>query len=290
LGFKSGVLWGGTREQVFRRAGSDDLLSRLDWELKPLVYFGAVLGMRSAGRKERGVFQDLGISVGVPMDNGILEDRDWRIPGVLTDFSRHPAAILNALLLDYRLGFSLPAGYRSSLKFFLFFSWNHFSWLGRDGYSQYTYPLPWTPGFPKDYASFRGKNVIRYTQDWVVPGLGWGMDFSLLKNLDAGVSLLFSPLVFAMDKDEHLLNDAVYRDYLWGGFFLEASFSLALSFSPGTRLRVKTASRVISGSRGNIYEWNPSHIFVGGYADSAGAYISYVSAELTFEWALGKRF
>ncbi|MDR1212033.1 MAG: omptin family outer membrane protease [Spirochaetaceae bacterium] len=293
LGFRSGVLWGGTREQVFREAGSDDLLSRLDWELKPLVYFGAVLGMDSAGKKERGgFFQDLGLSVGVPMDNGTLEDRDWEIPGVLTQFSRHPAATINALLLDYRLGFSLPAGYRSSFNFFLFFSWNHFSWVGRDGYGQYTDPpAPWTPGIPKDYNRFRGKDVIRYAQDWVVPGLGWGMDFSLLKNLDAGVSLLFSPLVLAVDKDEHFLNkDTVFRDYLWGGFFLEASFSFALALSPGTRLRVKTASRVISGSRGNTYIWQPRDVFLGGSADTAGAYISYVSAELTFEWALGKSF
>ncbi|MDR1430352.1 MAG: omptin family outer membrane protease [Spirochaetaceae bacterium] len=293
LAYKNGVLWGNSRELVYHHAGSGDLKSRLDWELKPLVYFGMVLGVQSRERKTQGgFFSDIGLSTGFPLNSGTLEDRDWlnTEPGVLTHFSSHPSSTENALLLDYRLGLSLPAGYHSLFNLFLFFSWNHFRWTARDGYSQYPSELaapysPWNPDITKDYGSFRGKRVIRYTQDWMAAGLGLGLDFPLGKGLESGVSLLASPLVLVLDKDEHFLNkDTVFRDYLWGGVFLDASFFFAFSLSPKAWLLLKGSYRVITGSRGSTYVWQPADVFYGSSADTAGANISYASAELMFEW------
>jgi outer membrane protease len=296
LGFKSGVLWGSSRELVYHGADSGDLLSRLDWELHPLFYFGAILGIGPGEPESQGgFFADLGFAAGIPMDNGTLEDRDWEYPAApqrLTKFSSHPSATEQALLFDCRVGLSLPLGSRSVFSLFLFFSWSHFRWLGRDGYSQYTagpgdssgtYPKrPWGSDLAKDYAAFRGKHVIRYTQDWLIPGLGGGLDFPLTDRLGAGLSLLLSPLVFAVDNDEHLLKGLVFRDYLKGGFFLESSLFLAFSLSSNARLLIKTSYRMITGLRGDAY------IKEGGVwtcdPGSAGADMSCAGAELVFEW------
>jgi outer membrane protease len=298
VGFRSGALWGRTHELVYQSTGSGDLLSRLDWELKPLVYAGAVLGIGPGeSGKQSGFFAELGAAAGLPMENGNFEDRDWEYvsePQRLTKFSRHPSATEQALLLDGRVGISLPLRYRLSFSLFLFFSWNHFSWLGRDGYGQYTqgpydspgrYPTrPWGSDIPKDYDSFRGKDVIRYTQDWFIPGLGGGFNFPLVERLDGGVSLLVSPLAFAVDTDEHLLRKIVFRNYLKGGFFFEGSCFLAFSVSPRARLLIRTAYRVITGLRGDTYMWQPGDVLTGVIYDSAGADISYGSVELAFEW------
>ncbi|MDR0389156.1 MAG: omptin family outer membrane protease, partial [Spirochaetaceae bacterium] len=186
-----------------------------------------------------------------------------------------------------RLGFSLPAGYGSFVNFFGFVLWNHFSWLARDGYRQYcsvSWPPPWTPAIPKDYDRFRGEKVIRYTQDWIIPGLGLSLSFPLSENFEAGASVLASPLLLVIDKDQHILRDLVFRDYLAGGFFFETSIFLAVSFSPRTRLLVKSAYRGASGSRGNAYIYDTNDVFMGSSADTAGANMSYGSVEFVFEW------
>jgi outer membrane protease len=297
LGFKSGILRGSTRELVYQNTGSGDLLSRLDWELHPLYYLGANLGIGPREPKKRGgFFAGLGFAAGIPLDNGTLEDRDWEYslePQRLTKFSSHPSSTERCLLLDYRAGFSLPLGRGFAASLFIFFSWNHFSWTARDGYAQYTqgphntpgaYPeRPWGSDLPKDYGSFRGKQVIRYTQDWFIPGLGGSLDFPLPGNFDGGFSVLISPLVFAVDNDEHLLTHWVYRNYVNGGFFFEGSFSLAFSVSRTARLRLKTSYSVITGIRGDTYIWFKG-VLSNDISDAAGIDMSYAGVELVFEW------
>jgi outer membrane protease len=100
-------------------------------------------------------------------------------------------------------------------------------------------------------------------------------------------SLLFSPLVYAAARDEHLRQKPPldFYDYFSEGLFFESSGSVGFNFSSRTKLMLRLAYRSISGSRGDTYEYAmPSGIPIGQYPYSAGAAISFFSAGLMFQY------
>ncbi|MDR2471474.1 MAG: omptin family outer membrane protease, partial [Treponema sp.] len=104
-----GIMYGTSYEIVYRQSGSDDYLSELRWDIKPLYYLGLELELAPARPLERwGFFAALGARAALPMKTGTMEDRDWIHPsGDLNLFSSHDNYTTAAVMANIEAGFSL---------------------------------------------------------------------------------------------------------------------------------------------------------------------------------------
>ena len=289
----TGLLVGQSEEIVYKHSGSDKYLSQLLWDVKPLVYLGvaADFGPRDPFQGN-GFISATSIKFGLPFKTGIMEDRDWKYPDNqnLTNFSRHDAYAEKLNILT-----DLSAGYSWRLKDYLAinafgeFSYMRFSWVARDGYYQYLTSDSYgniNPGqtwnantTPK--VKIHGDG-IRYVQNWLIlaPGVSLKGRFNKLFSLEG--NFCYSPLIYCADRDDHLVRNLIFWDYLYFGNYINAGG--AFTFSPKSNLDLSLAVsyRYISGARGKTFQEDtkntPGQIFQS--INDAGAGYSVLDIEL----------
>jgi outer membrane protease len=242
----AGILWGQGEEQVYWSATADDLISQLLWDIKPLWYTGAALDFsQREPLKNIGFFITVTAKFGIPMETGSMEDRDWMIHGVLTNYSWHHNNTSSAIILDLAAGISIPLRPLFALRFSLGFSYLNFSWAGYDGYRRYgndnVYPAqPIVDSTPKKYYS---GVVISYSQEWLL--LPFGFSFAIMPGRLFSGSLFFSagPVLSFTGEDTHHTRSPprLFLDSITGGYTIEPGaeflfspfehFSLGLRFS-----------------------------------------------------------
>jgi outer membrane protease len=259
-GLSGGILYGQAREMLYKYADTDDYLSQLLWDMKPLAYAG--MGLSFSPRepwKKAGFFTELSFRAGIPGATGSMEDRDWLNTEneMLTHYSRHDNYTRGAFLLDYILGFSFPLGDRVRTRWYGAFSMMVFNWEARDGYLQYTEndPLadppsryPWTDSIPKTYIYGRG---ITYYQQWFTGSPGMSLHLSLSDRLSLGFYIQMGPLIFCGAQDDHLSEQFI--DIVSGGLLTEPRAELVFSPSPGWDLVFYVSCRQITRTRGDSY-------------------------------------
>jgi outer membrane protease len=260
-----GILYGQSKELVYKYGGDDDTrYSELRWDLKPLYYLGAALDFSRTDPWERwGFFADLSFKYGLPRKTGIIEDRDWLANSgdFLTHYSRHDAYSQDALLSDVSLGFSFPFFGILLLKTGIGFSYMHFSWSARDGFTQYASTTsggdykPWHSGLPKTPVSGTG---IVYSQYWFIfsPILAVKLKLGSRFFLDLYVAL--TPMVFCTATDDHLdpSKKVQYKDYLRWGFSHREGIGFAFVPKEKFEVRLDCGFRDISDIRGESYNKN----------------------------------
>ena len=257
-----GFFYGQTEEIVYPSPQHKaKLLSQLLWEIKPVYYYGLAMDFSRARPMDKwGFFSNISLKNGIPGNSGNMEDRDWESKEntALTGYSIHDNFTNNLLLLDFSAGFSFPIKRIVLMKAYLAVSYTHFSFYGQYGHG--TYARKTGDGKYEsiddnpNYISFANwEKVINYTQDWLIiaPGVSLGYYF----NTRFYAELLFqiSPLVFCNDLDEHLLRDIQFRDYMWGGIFLEPGFHFSWFANKRLELSLGFSWRYISETRGETY-------------------------------------
>jgi outer membrane protease len=254
LELDTGVLYGHAEESVYAPDGRR--ISRLDWDMKPLFYSGAVLDFSRTDPLERaGLFISLSLKFGIPAVTGVMEDRDWNDQGLFTDFSRHDNETEGACLLDGLIGFSVPFRSRMVFSVYSAFSWMRFSWAGRDGYGQYLKRVNYDPAIPihslpkEPYAG----TVITYTQDWLLLSPGVSVLLPLSPLLSLKLSFQGSPFVFCAARDNHITTMAEFRDRILWGLYLEPGAELGLAFHRRCSLALSVSYRMIDGNRGRSW-------------------------------------
>jgi outer membrane protease len=232
-----GFLFGTSYEIVYQYTGEKDYLSELQWNIKPLLFMGINLdfGLKNPMKKP-GFFAGLGFKSALPMETGIMEDRDWMqpstVPGALTHFSSHENHTRAALFVNHDAGLSLPLR-KLVLKFHFNLDYMYFKWEALNGYTQYdpadSYPsIPWNSGFPKIPFSGTG---IRYTQHWFLLSTGAGAEFPLGRfTFSASVIIGLSNCIAT---DEHLSRDPPFKTtaYLSNGFAIKPKMGTFFSLS-----------------------------------------------------------
>jgi hypothetical protein len=100
---------------VYRNESSDDLLSELRGDNKPLWYYGTTFEFSPKRQSHQlSFFAAVGLKFGIPGKSGIMEDRDGNgITGVLTHYSEHASSVQNAALFDLPCGIDIPAFFLS---------------------------------------------------------------------------------------------------------------------------------------------------------------------------------
>ena len=275
-----GILYGHSEEIVYKTAPYQNLYeSELLWDLKPLVYagLGADFGPLDSSWK-KGFAAALSFKAGLPLRTGKIEDRDWIGANYITHYSQHDAYSRTAILLDVSAGYFWRFIDPLALHVYGEFSFMHFSWSARDGYTQYPITFPWDSSFPKTYYS---GEVIRYRQNWFIltPGVSLDWDMNRLFSLKAFFN--YSPLIYCADRDEHLVGiKKTFLDYLYFGHYLKSGGELILSPSQNISLSLSASYKRINGTRGDTI------IQSVRFKDEAGAALSALDLGLAVNFRL----
>jgi hypothetical protein len=244
-----GMLWGEGEEQVYKDENSEALLSQLLWDMKPLWYGGTVVEFAQRDPlRHFGFFGALSVKFGVPMNTGVVEDRDWpKEGGALSNFSCHDNITQGAIMMDTALGISVPVRFLA-LRLSLGLSYMRFAWAAYDGYFRYgkNTGAGYEPLEDSDPAILASGAVLSYSQEWLFMPFGLSLVITPGRLFSGTLRCNVGPVfVFTGRDDHHLLTRtnqyAQFIDYMTGGLSLEPGgefrfspaerFSLALQFS-----------------------------------------------------------
>jgi len=268
-----GMINGQVNEIVYRNSYSDLLESELQWNMKPLFYTGLAADFAPVDNFARhGFVGNLSFKFGFPQRTGIMEDRDWQYenPGTLTNYSRHDNFSERAIMADISLGYSFPLVNFIALGINLDFSYMHFYWIARDGYYQYIDSdsngniLPgqtWTDAIPKVYLNGR---VCEYTQNWLLFSPGFFLKARLGSLFSLNSNFNYSPFIYCVDRDDHLLINKTFLDYLYYGQYLKGSGGITFSPMNNLDLTLFLSYSSITDSRGDAYIYSVKYPGIAG--------------------------
>ncbi|MDR0475762.1 MAG: omptin family outer membrane protease [Treponema sp.] len=289
---RTGFMLGRGEEIVYNQdwasTGQNKYLSQLLWDFKPLVYIGVDLGFGPPWLNN-GFTAGASFKYGLPLNTGIMEDRDWLAAGdsYLTNYSRHDAfsrgspldifSGMGTFTAELSLGYSwaFPAGFW--IKAFGALSYLRFSWMSSNGYTQYgpnnhdDYDKydQWNPAWPK--CRVYGP-AIAYTQNWVILSPGVELGIKLSGNLTLSVISAWTPLTYSFSKDEHFQRSMVFLDFPYLGLSIREELALGYRINEKIELGLSAAFWNISGARGDSYisSFESHYLFYDGYVAGGG--------------------
>ena len=277
VGILGGFMYGDATEIVYQAnppINDNPYFSKLYWNFKPLVYFGAELGYSPANPMlGNGFNSSLTMKFGLPISTGIIGDFDWMDIGesFITHYSQHEAFSRSTFqdladgygtfTMDLSLGYSWALNNRIWIRPYGDFAFYRFSWKSMDGYLQYgnnpTEPAvgmdPWDPNTTPKRANYGP--AIDYSQNWLIfaPGVSFGFNLTDYLNLSFYVSM--TPLIYGYHRDDHLSPTKIwiYLDYVYGGLYINQK--MMLEFKPKNNLSLDLSGSFmgLSGARGDNY-------------------------------------
>lgn len=307
LGLQNGFFWGKGKEYVYHKnppLNDSPYWSQLLWDFNPLIYLGIDLDFGPRYPWERnGIMAGFSLKYGLPFSTGIMEDRDWQAIGedYLTNYSRHDAFCrsyprdfldgFGTFSAALTMGFSWAFMNRAWLKAMAELSYLRFSWISRDGYTQYgptdlygNYIGPSTPDMPK--SNLLGP-AINYSQNWVIVAPGVSAEFKISEYIFTSFYCIFSPLVYGAARDDHLnpQKTITYLDILSGGLYLREGMGLEFRVNQFA-FAVSAAFMNLSGSRGTTYTTSGGSGYAHDPESKSGAGFSFwnysISVKYTF--------
>ena len=275
-GVMGGILWGKGIETVYagnNYINSSPFQSELRWDLKPLVYTGLFLDYSLTNPfLGNGLSVSLQIKYGLPLKTGVMENRDWLAynQNYLTHYSEHDAYSGNSSFMTvFSFGYSFALFENLHIKPFAELSYMRFDWQGKDGFRQYGNDAPeirYEPTLPSTPKIPSYGTIITYSQNWIIftPGIEAGIKlndyFGIL--LNAGLS----PILYGFHKDNHVLRDTIFLDYMFGGLFVKGSLSIEYLINNRFALYLSASYMNVSRTRGDTYisRWGMPHTFHPG--------------------------
>jgi hypothetical protein len=291
---QTGFFYGQALEYVYPESGETkgEFLSELKWDMKPVYYFGLQLNFGKINvMSSAGFFSSLSFKAGIPMDSGVIEDRDWNshINDELTHFSSHTNRIIQFFSQDFTIGASIPVKSYLYINLFINSTWMRFAFTGRDGYGKYAREMAGNYSYysiddnPKEII-FIG-DVISYAQDWLIFSPGLSVGSKILYPFSIDFSLKMSIFSYCSDQDEHreitykkppdsyLYKDSYHRtylDYTSNGFFIEPAVCISYSFKR-IEHSLEFSRRHIGKTKGITYvNENDTGFYLSTYNSGAG--------------------
>jgi len=274
-----GTFLGQTEEIVYPPSGyNTEMYSQLFWDVIPVFYYGLSLDFSRAQPLEKwGFFATLSLKNGIPGKSGKMEDRDWMSieNDALTHYSIHDNVTNELFIFDASAGVSFPFN-QLLLKAYVGMSYMYFSFSGQYGQGMYARktgdgiyaPIDDNP----DYVSFANREkVINYTQNWLTAAPGISLRYYFYR-FYAELFFNISPLVSCAGVDEHLTSSQIFKDYMWGGLFLEPGFHFSFIADRRLEFAFDFSWRYMDGTRGKTWTGSPigTAIFVQGGEAGAG--------------------
>ena len=295
-----GFLYGTSYEIVYQDSKSKSYLSELQWNIKPLIYFGFNLDFSPKNPQEKwGFFSTLGIKAALPMKTGVMEDRDWispcTVPGSLTHLSSHENHTKTVFLLNLDSGISFPV-WKLVFKFYFNLDYMYYKWEARNGYIQYgdnyyeysplnpwPYNQPYTPwdsGFTKINIQGLG---ITYVQHWILFTTGIGTELYLDRfTLSAA---FFAGLPICIGIDDHHMQNPPFRSIglLTRGFVIKPKIGVCFSITDSFGIGLYASYLYIGETRGDtkLKQSGRPEIW---YNNTEGASFKAFEANLSFKY------
>ena len=295
-GFQAGILWGKGKEIVYPgiiRRNSSPYVSELLWDFKPLFYTGINLDYSPRNPfSSNGFHISLDLKYGLPLNTGIIENRDWMANGhdYLTHYSRHDAfSDYSNVMADLAFGYSFALLESIWIKPYTELSFMRFSWFARDGYGQYGYSSPgieFMPSLPgTSYQLMFSGKVITYSQNWVILAIGFETGIKFNDNVNILLSTAMSPIVYGFHRDDHLhpSRQTTFLDFMFGGLYIKGALTLEYMFNRNIALSFSAAYMDVSRTRGDTYISYSGTPYIY-YPNIAGAGFSFT------DYSLGIRY
>ena len=232
-----GMKWGQIDEYVFLKDSdySNDKLSELNWEIKPLFY----LGVRVSGGW-RGIEVSTSFTGAIPARTGITYDSDWQNIRYKNtgDYQYKTNYSESDNELDSNITWSINGGYTFapvsffSIKPFVGFDYDHIAFTAYDGNywygasaSNHLYAYDDTEAEHRETGTFSGK-VLGYERQSYFVWLGLSMAFFFPYNLSCTLGAQVAPYLYTFSTDTHYLtNSTEYVDIVEGYFSAFKAFS-----------------------------------------------------------------
>ncbi|MDR1930804.1 MAG: omptin family outer membrane protease, partial [Treponema sp.] len=110
----------GLGDELLYQLDESGYLSRLGWDIKPLICYELSLDLApKKALKRAGFFSSLALKAGIFTEgNGLMRDYDWVGGGPLTHYSEHDAVIDRAFMAAFQAGAVFPVNSSLALKLF----------------------------------------------------------------------------------------------------------------------------------------------------------------------------
>lgn len=264
-------MYGSSWEIVYQNSATDEYLSELQWELKPLFILG--LGFTFEPLNTSGFFTDISIKAGLPGKTGTMEDQDWDTKGELNGFSSHTNNTKASFFLTLDGGYSFSITKMFYIRPLLSFDYLFISMEGSNGYYRYFNGNSWDTG------PFNG-TVITYFQHWFLfsPGLCIGV---MPGRFTIKGEIKITPLIYCFDTDDHILRKTRFLDYMGGKIAVKPALDISFAFTPRIAAGIGCSYLYIAGTRGDtVVEQYTANSSSGQIYNSAGAGLSLFESSL----------
>lgn len=287
LSLGTGILYGQAQELVYAYSTGDELLSKLLWPLKPLVF--SSYGLRfEAGGGEAWPYLELDFFSGLYMKTGTIENFDWLgEPGELTNYSAHDSYTERSFVADAQFGVVNSVTENVTLSTALGVEYMTFFWTARDGYLEYP------PGSDPVRAWGTG---ISYEQTWLSLYLYLGVRYESSR-WGSSLGVRVSPLSWTRGVDNHFMRDSYgaipvnglqFVDTMDGSFGVEPLGELSFVVNGSTALTLSASFKYQSPARGDTRiraiatEDDVPDPALGAVKNGAGASISWLRIGVGF--------
>lgn len=199
-----GMLNGEAKEHVYDYdLGYRRQLSRLDWDLKNIV----MGGVNGSVRLMNPLTVNAGIWWGVTEGDGEMDDYDWLDYSSTewTHYSLSEVDVTEAVNLDLNVAWDLFDWDQGVLRAMAGFKYNKFSWEDHGVYLLYP-----EYGYIPQYEN--GENGINYEQEMTIPYIGGSVDWKPMDDLQICGYALYSPVVSAKDRDDHVHRTLLFKE------------------------------------------------------------------------------
>jgi len=280
LHFGGSLAYGQVKEYVF--SGSY-LLSRLDWDAHSIFGFGVGVDYKSKACLISAAF-----TLNIPGNCGGLRDYDWAETdsdgnyshnGVQSHYSEHQNTLKNAFRFDFDVLLPCTIGERRRLDYIFGLVWQHYAFLGKNGFWQY--PPSSAP------EPIKGP-VATYTTDQIVPVIGLAYSRMFSGGFASASMIKLGLFGFQHAYDEHLLRNLDFIDY----FILQPYIEVRqqFSFSLGERFDMETAIFFLCYPRapGMSFLKDLSTGEVYRLASTGGARSEFLGAEINFHFTFAE--
>lgn len=268
LSLDAGYLHGTVGEYVYDRGNR---ISELDWDMKPLFYAGFSVSAFIGRHIDLG----LGVWEGIRRRTGRMEDHDWNLTGVKTDYSRHENRLDAARFLDMNAGWIAFSGRHLMLSLHLGYARRKIAFEARNGFEE----DPGSPRIPIDGP------VMRYVQTYSIPYAGFRIAYMHRRTFTLGINALCSPVASCEAVDNHYLRNMVFHDSMRYGTYVHVEGTGRLNLHHSCSVDLSLFRSTVREFRGNSYYINTQTGYRSpAVGNGAGASFDCYGFRLGFEF------
>ena len=280
----SGLLNGLIKEYVFDEAclNTDNLESRLDWQLKNIPYFELNL--------DADFFKyyklRLNGQIAVPKTSGVMEDYDWLSstdPTKLTNYSNSSNYLTKYYTFSAALGGNIYLPRRMKLCPYTAFDYEYIFFDAYGGYYEYE-------SYNFEKREFSEGKVISYTQEFYSFMLGLTYEAVIKDRFTISADLRLSPkLTFCNNLDFHYIKETIYWDNIKYMFLFKAKIDGNYNFNSHNSLGLSFSCSYLPLAKGTDYSNSIStyttSLWKNTEAESGASYFKY-SFSLNYRFTL----